>query len=174
MFIVIVTLFAVCWFPYHGYFVYQYIDSGKELPKKKPWTYWSEHTLVWIRRSEFLPIRPARLLGLLLAGHEQRYDKSARLLLHESEVSLLLSYPIWFFVLYMLCFGCFLNIQIQGILSVGYLSMSLVSLFRFSAAAVRCHHRFCGRPHNGSTEPVPPVEWKRKRHNDQSGRSSLR
>ena len=27
MFMVIVLLFAVCWLPYHGYFVYQFIDG---------------------------------------------------------------------------------------------------------------------------------------------------
>jgi tachykinin-like receptor len=27
MFMVIVTLFVVCWLPYHGYFVYQFIDD---------------------------------------------------------------------------------------------------------------------------------------------------
>lgn len=27
MFTVIVTLFVVCWLPYHGYFVYQFIDD---------------------------------------------------------------------------------------------------------------------------------------------------
>ena len=26
MFIVVVVLFAVCWLPYHGYFVYQFIN----------------------------------------------------------------------------------------------------------------------------------------------------
>ncbi len=26
MFIVVVMLFAICWLPYHGYFVYQFID----------------------------------------------------------------------------------------------------------------------------------------------------
>ena len=28
MFIVIITTFAICWFPYHGYFIYQYYDSS--------------------------------------------------------------------------------------------------------------------------------------------------
>lgn len=27
MFIVVVMLFAVCWLPYHGYFMYQFIDD---------------------------------------------------------------------------------------------------------------------------------------------------
>lgn len=51
------------------------------------------------RPSHLLQIRPAHFPRILLAGHEQRYDQPARLLLHERQVSYTIAYQRSIFII---------------------------------------------------------------------------